>query len=71
MTKVRVLKTYPRGGGLNCPPLLLFERGIWLIQRAANRHGASVQHVRVDHRRLHVFMTEEFLDGANIVPGFQ
>jgi hypothetical protein len=28
MTKAKVLKTYPREGGLNCLPLLLFGLGI-------------------------------------------
>jgi hypothetical protein len=29
--------------------------------------AASVQHVGVDHRGAHVFVTQEFLDGANVV----
>lgn len=32
---------------------------------------ASVQHVRVDHRRLHIAVAQEILHGADIVAGFK
>ena len=35
-------------GGLRRLPLLLFDLGIWLIQRTANRQGASVENVGVN-----------------------
>ena len=38
------------------------------IGRAAHAAAAAVQDVRVDHRRLHVLVSEELLDRANIVP---
>ena len=37
-----------KAGGLKCLPLLLFGLGIWLIQRTANRQGASVENVGVN-----------------------
>ncbi len=38
-----------------------------LIQRAAHRPAAAVEDVGVDHRGADVFVTQEFLDGADIV----
>ncbi len=37
-----------KAGGLRRLPLLLFGLGIWLIQRTANRQGASVENVGVN-----------------------
>ena len=41
------------------------------VHGASNALPASVQHVRVDHRSLDVSMTEKFLNGADVVSGFE
>lgn len=43
MTKVKLLKTYPREGGLNCLPLLLFGLGIAL---AIDLQGLLVYNIK-------------------------
>ena len=40
-------------------------------QRAPDAAPASVQHVAVDHGRAHVFVAEELLDSADVVPVFE
>jgi hypothetical protein len=37
------------------------------IERAANAKRAAVQNVGLHHHRRHVRVTEEFLDGPNVV----
>jgi len=41
------------------------------IDLATYADGAAVQHVRIDHGRRDVAMTEEFLDCANVVARLQ
>ena len=41
------------------------------IERATDGKAAAIKDMGIDHRRFDVFVAEEFLDGANIVPGFQ
>ena len=36
------------------------------IERANRAKSAAIENVRIDHGRAHVFMAEEFLDGADI-----
>ena len=38
-----------------------------LIQRALHTDSRPIQHVRVNHRRAHIFVTQEFLHRADIV----
>lgn len=40
------------------------------VHGAADACGATVEHVCVDHGRLHVTVTEQFLHGADVVSGF-
>jgi hypothetical protein len=42
-----------------------------LVEWAANSFCTTIQDMGIDHRGLHVLMPEQFLDGANIVSGFQ
>ena len=39
------------------------------IERAPDGHPTAIQHVRVDHRGLHTFVSQKLLDGSDIVPG--
>jgi hypothetical protein len=41
------------------------------IRRAVNAATATIQNVRVDHRRAHVFVAQEFLNCANVVTIFK
>lgn len=41
------------------------------IHRTANVCRAANEYVRINHGRLHVFVAQEFLDRANVVPTFQ
>lgn len=42
-----------------------------LVKGATHTALTSVQNVRVDHRRRHVPVPEQFLDGANVVSNLQ
>ena len=41
------------------------------VKRASHAAGATIEHVGVDHGRADVFVTEQFLDCADIVAVFQ
>ena len=41
------------------------------IKRALYTFSTLVQHMRVNHGRAHVGVAEKFLNGANVVAGFQ
>src|SRR5438034_11742707 len=41
------------------------------IGRAPHPHSRPVQHVRVDHRRAHVAVTEQLLYRADVMPGLE
>ena len=41
------------------------------IQRASNTPATAVQYVGVDHRRRHVLVAEQLLNGADVVAGLQ
>jgi len=41
------------------------------IQRAAHRQTAALENVGVDHRRPHVLVPQQFLDGPDVVPGLE
>jgi hypothetical protein len=41
------------------------------IQRTPDGDARFIKHVRVDHRGRHIFVTEQFLHSANIIPVFQ
>ena len=51
-------------GVVGCCPL-------FCIQGAVDGEGAGVHDVGVDHGGAHVFVAEEFLDGADAVAGFE
>src|SRR5262249_51197465 len=42
-----------------------------LIQRARHGLAAAIEHVRVNHRRLHAGMAQQLLHRANVIPGLQ
>ncbi len=42
-----------------------------LVGRAQHSSTAPVQNVRVDHRRSHVLMAQQFLHRSDIIPVFQ
>jgi hypothetical protein len=42
-----------------------------MIERTAHALTTLIQHMGVDHRRAHIPMTEELLNRANVVAGFQ
>ena len=41
------------------------------VQRAAYAPAAFVEHVCVDHRRPHVSVAKQFLDGADVVASLE
>src|SRR5215510_12480028 len=41
------------------------------IRRAVNATTATIQDVRIDHFRAHVFVAQEFLNCANVVTVFK
>jgi hypothetical protein len=41
------------------------------IHRAANPGRATVKHMSLDHRRLHVTVTQKLLHRSDVVTGFQ
>lgn len=57
--------------GIRC--LTRISRREWseTIDRAFYARAATVEHVRVDHRRLDAAVTEQFLDGSDVVPAFE
>lgn len=48
----------------------LFAR-LQKIRRAAHPHGASIEHMGVDHGGAHVLVPQELLDGADVLPSLQ
>jgi len=46
---------------------MVAQRGGSAIEGGANRQSAALEDVGVNHGGLHVFVTEEFLDGADVV----
>ena len=40
-----------------------------LVQRTACGHSSAIENVGVDHCRLDVLMSKEFLDGADVIAG--
>src|SRR5437016_6078697 len=42
-----------------------------VIKRAAYASSTPIQHVRIDQRRPHIFVSEQFLHCANIVASFE
>ena len=50
------------------PPLLPHRQP---IQWADDTHGASIQHVGIDHRGLDVRVAQQLLHGTDVLPRFQ
>ncbi len=40
------------------------------IGRAAHAAAALIQHMRVNHRRSNITVAEKFLNGADVISGF-
>ena len=54
--------------------MLTRELLLLLLQKvcgAAHAKRATIQHVCVDHRSLHITMPHQFLDGADVLAAFQ
>ena len=47
------------------------RRGGWIVKRAPNAEPGFVQNMRINHRRSNIFVSEESLDGSDIVTAFQ
>jgi hypothetical protein len=41
------------------------------VERAADAENIIFRHMGVDHRRLKILMAQQFLDGPDIISGFQ
>ena len=41
------------------------------VERAANPGRATVKYMGIDHRSLHVAMTQKFLDGSDVISVFK
>ena len=41
------------------------------IQRTRHTFAAVVQHMGVNHRRRHIFVGKQFLNGANVIAALQ
>jgi hypothetical protein len=41
------------------------------VERAADAQRAAIEYVSVDHSRFDIFVTKQFLHGADVVTGFQ
>ena len=41
------------------------------VQRTPHAAPTTIEHRPVDHRRLHVLVAEQLLDGVNVVAGFE
>jgi restriction endonuclease Mrr len=41
------------------------------VRGAAHRETGAVQHMRVDHRRVHIRVAQQFLHGADVGPVLQ
>ena len=41
------------------------------VGRASDTQSISVQHVRVDHCRAHIGVSEKLLNRTNVVPGLE
>jgi len=52
-------------------PMIRTESDSQPIQRTADTQRPGLEHMRVDHGRTHIGMTEQFLNRANIAAGFQ
>jgi hypothetical protein len=42
-----------------------------LIKRTPDATSALIQDMRIDHRRADISMAKEFLNGPDVVPGFE
>ena len=47
------------------------SRGEHPVRGASHGGGSAVQHVSVDHRRVDVAVSEEFLDGSDVLSIFE
>ena len=52
---------------IGCFRLALIGTTSQPVRRAAHAAAASIQDVRIDHCRSNVFVSKEFLHGANVV----
>ena len=51
----------------DCEPALQFG---WVCQQSAIASATSVEDMSVDHRRSNTFMTQQFLDSADVIAVF-
>ena len=41
------------------------------VQRTADTHRATVEHMGIHHRRFDVAMAQQFLNSTNLIPAFE
>jgi len=42
----------------------------WVCQQSAIASAPSIEDMSIDHRRFNTFMTQQFLDGADVIAVF-
>ena len=42
-----------------------------MVKRTDDASPTAIQHMRIDHRRAHIFMAKQFLHCSNIVPSLK
>ena len=47
------------------------ERGWLKLKRRAHAFAAAIQHMSINHGRADIFVTQQFLNGANIISRFE
>ena len=58
--------------GASPPGELMRRHYAWLgVERAAYSPPAALQHMRVEHSRADILVSQEFLDRTNVIPIFQ
>ena len=45
--------------------------GSHLVQRTANAHRPTVEHMGVEHRRFDIAMAQQLQDGSNVITAFE
>lgn len=43
----------------------------WFVERTPNTESGFVQNMRINHRRSNILVSEQFLDGSDIVAAFK
>ncbi len=65
ISRTRWPNTHPTRRGVSGP--LISATWPELIERTPHAAPALIEHVRVDHRRAHIPMSQQLLDGSDVV----